>query len=183
MHRFAAPLFATGCEFLFHEQPFAQGNTSCKTRSLIHDVPTFFKHAHQRVAELSEGSVNTSQESNMAGIRHIFDPCTLGKYNSLNMNKLFQYGTLEFRRQHMCHDEYFIVAWAHFCVVFVEVFSATHHASAFLDVPTTDGLAELQRAQRTATYDELAGLLEGHIDSDIMECLCQARCTDMPAPL
>ena len=48
---------------------------------------------------------------------------TLFRNTSMNMLALKKYGTIEIRRMHATLDEEFMIAWAEFCVGFVELFS------------------------------------------------------------
>ncbi len=74
----------------------------------------------------------------------------------------------------MCHNEEFIVRWAHFCVSFVEVFSDVTHADAYLD--GANGLNVLQRLQHEATVEELVMLFDGHVDKGTLEYFSESSC-------
>ena len=54
----------------------------------------------------------------------------IGRECSLNLNSISKYGTLEVRRFHGTLDSTLLVHWAHFCVAFVEAFSAASRPSA-----------------------------------------------------
>lgn len=109
-------------------------------------------------------------------------------------------GTLEVRRFHSTLDEDVAVAWASFCVGFVEAFGKgragrgpptanghgipTAEAAPMesdesvldLDVPLQQGLSRLQAAQEAATPEELMRLTAGYVDPRTAEFLLSAAC-------
>ena len=148
--KWAAPLYATGAEFLFCEKAWEQGEMVSPKDAGAYDVPTFFRHARAILDD------DTPEEEK---VERIFGGSRLGKYCSLNVDKVLEYGTVEFRRMHPSTDPDHAVSWALFCVTFVETFQDTRLASAYLAVPVEDGLRALQRDQETATRADLAELL------------------------
>ena len=86
----------------------------------------------------------------------------LGRNCSLNLLAIAKFGTLEVRRFHGTIDSALVVRWAHFCVAFVEAFAAT--PSHILTLPSPhDALRALQRAQETASADELMAGMAGYV--------------------
>ena len=92
---------------------------------------------------------------------------------SLNLLHVCDYGTLEFRRFESSLDATRLVSWAHFCVCFVECFSASGEqmAAAFLTRPIEDSLRELQHAQERATPAELLDLMSDYCHPSLADFL------------
>ena len=175
--RWAGPLFATGAEFTWEEIPWLQGQVQNISQAQMYDVPTFFLQARERLSELVHVTdPDASDDAKLADVKHVFGNLTLGKYCSLNLDKLFHYGTLEFRRQHSSHSETFITHWAHFCVSFVECFSNTRHMEHFLHAPVEESLATLQKSQEQATLVQLQSLLTGHVASSTLQYFLHQSC-------
>ena len=90
----------------------------------------------------------------------------MGRFTSLNLMHLCDYGTLEFRRFDSTFDGTRVASWAHFCVSFVECFSvhSERATAAFLAEPVERGLAALREAQESATSEELLALMADYCD-------------------
>lgn len=92
---------------------------------------------------------------------------------SLNLMHVCDYGTLEFRRFESSFDDSRLVSWAHFCVCFVECFSANGEqlAADFLASPIEAFLRELQNAQERAMAAELLDLMSDYCHPGLAEFL------------
>ena len=103
----------------------------------------------------------------------------LGRFTSLNVLHVCNYGTLEFRRFESSFDESRIVAWAHFVVSFVECFSvsSTSIAADFCAVPFDDAVEALQMAQECATAADLLDLMSSYCDPDLAGFLQDTQIT------
>ena len=138
------------------------------------DVVCF--HAHVHTLWRSRGFGQLSEQSKCRALFGEEDPdqtqpsaVHLGRYCSLNLQRLCSYGTLEFRRFHGTLNAVAVTEWARFCVAFVDVFRHIDSCATFLDQPLAKGLAALQLAQEGATLAELAGLMGDHLPSEYMD--------------
>jgi hypothetical protein len=165
--RWAAPLYATGAEFVFQQKPWEQGRVLHTAQLFSNDVPAFVRHCHAMVR--SERFTNCRGEEERLAL--LFDPRrTPGKHVSLNVNHVTTLGTVEFRRMHSTTSGRSVTRWLHFCASFVEAFGddGAPRAPHFLDAPDAEtALRWLEEAQHSATLTMLEtdmGLAAGQLD-------------------
>ena len=171
-NKFCAPLHATGAEFLYIDLAWEQGSSTLEgTGQAPGDVPRFIAAVS---AVLRSPGFDELPEARRVELLFGYDDASptraLGRYCSLSLLRLCSFGTLEFRRFHSSLDAHTIIAWAHFCVSFVEVFR--HDAPAMLESLTmspSDAIAALQSAQERATSAELMQLMASHCDASLVE--------------
>ena len=170
-----APLYATGAEFGWTESAWEQGRFVGAAARPTYDVPTFVAAVRTvRSCPGFDDLPTATQLERLFGEAHSLRTpgAALGRYTSLNLNRITKYGTLEFRRQHATLDADAVCRWAHFCVCFVEAFRRPSPlVDVILDGPLEVGLDELRRAQATATLAKLASELEGFVSPDALAAL------------
>lgn len=161
-----APLYATGAEFAWHEKAWEQGHAATAAGKTTYDVPEFLRAV---LALHSDAAFRAKTDA--AKLEALFGraPDTpasrVGRYCSLNLRKLTTYGTLEFRRFHGTLDPGLAVAWAHFCVAFVECFRSHDLGARLLGARSFDeALAELAAAQEVATASALMVAMADFVD-------------------
>eukprot|EP00873_Tetraselmis_striata_P040447 jgi/Tetstr1/460711/TSEL_005898.t1 len=167
--RWAAPLLATGAEFVFQQKPWEQGRVLGTSELVTNDVPAFVRHCHTTVRSHAFASCQDEQQR----LAMLFAPGkTPGKHVSLNVNHVTSFGTLEFRRMHSTTSSQPLLQWLQFCSAFVDAFGSPGGRSAwphFLDASEPcAALQQLQRAQHTATQAMLErdmGLPVGYLDT------------------
>lgn len=166
----AAPMYATGAEFEYHQAVWEQsldlpasgllpvaGQT---VRQRQYDVPSFVRAAHALVhGECYQALSEEDKRRALVGLAG-----GLTRYTSLNIFPLLKYGTLEFRRFHSTCDAALATRWAHFCVTFVEAFSASPWPLLERAASADVALRELRGVQEVATAGELMTRMEDHID-------------------
>lgn len=126
------------------------------------NVPSMVRAMHEIVH--AHGFAQLSETDKIDELFGIGCPGSeIGRNCSLNLLTLAKYGTLEFRRFHGTLDSTLLVQWAHFCVAFVEAFAGT--PSDILGRPSSEAaVLALQRAQETASADELMACMAGYVD-------------------
>ena len=91
----------------------------------------------------------------------------IGRYCGLNLRRLTEYGTLEFRRFHAVLDEALLLRWAHFCASFVERFrqgGSDDALAGVLSAPTDEAaVAALAARQEGATPTALMAQMAGYV--------------------
>merc|ERR1712046_246289 len=84
----------------------------------------------------------------------------------LNLTPLKKYGTLEFRAHSATYDQERIARWGQFVVAFVDHFgSGEGKSNTFFSGTEADDYANLVKAQRAATIDDLFNELKDRIDA------------------
>ena len=166
----AAPLYASGAEFEYHEAVWEQGSglppsgavqLGEDVRRRQYDVPTFVRAAYAKVRE--RGYEAWTEEEKRVALLEASE--NLSRYTSLNIaSPLKRFGTLEFRRFHSTLDAALLARWAHFCVSFVETFREVEWPLLERGESVEDVLAELRVAQEGATAEELMSMMEGRVD-------------------
>ena len=170
----AAPMYATGAEFEYHEAAWDQG-LSLPSKSLLpvasaavrrrqYDVPLFVRALHAAVRQ--PGYDGLSDDGRVATLLQAADGLT--RYLSLNIFPLAKFGTVEFRRFHGTTDAPRMARWAHFCVAFVECF-AREPWPLLAHTTADEALVELQQAQELATAEELMQRMAGHVHPGIAQ--------------
>ena len=193
--KWCAPMYATGREFLWSEASWQQGTSTAaeyanglrmpearleSEEAHSGDVYLFLRAVHALVTDNEFASLPEPQR-----VRRIFgyadsSPARLlGRFISLNVLHVCNYGTLEFRRFESSFDESRIVAWAHFVVSFVECFSVSSKSIAadFCAVPFDDAVEALQMAQECATAADLLDLMSSYCDPDLAGFLQDTQIT------
>ena len=173
----AAPLYATGSEFAWHEKAWEQGHATLADRGArMYDVPDFLRSVHALCADEGFAALpETEQLERLFGRAPDAPASRIGRYCSLNLRKLTTYGTLEFRRFHGTLDAALAVRWAHFCVAFVERFRRHGLGERLLHkLPIDEALAELVAAQETATAASLMEAMAGDVDPRTAEYFMRA---------
>lgn len=166
-----APLYATGTEFVWAEHAWQQGAFVGSAPRPTYDVPTFV--AAVRAVRASPGYAALPPAAQLERLfgatKHDYQSlgtpaAALGRYCSLNLNRITSYGTLEFRRQHATLDAHAVCRWAHFCVAFVEAFcTPSALLRTVLEAPLDVALSALREAQATATLAQLQTEMAGSV--------------------
>ena len=168
----AAPLYATGAEFAWHEKAWEQGHATMADRGAsTYDVPEFLRAVHALCRDEGFAALSDAEQLEALFGRTPDAPASrIGRYCSLNLRKLTTYGTLEFRRFHGTLDAALAVRWAHFCVAFVERFRRHGLGERLLHrLPIDEALAELVAAQEAATAPALMEAMAGLVDPSTAE--------------
>ena len=165
------PLFATGPEIAAGPS-HAAGTAWEEPQSKVAgaDVPAFLDRA-QRLLRREGFEALPVQEQ----LRHLFArnqdsaASALGRYCSLNLMPICQYGTIEIRRFHGTLNANTLCCWSAFCVSFVERFLSSMDAvKAVFDAPLAQGLAALNEAQEGATLQQLEAEMSSHLHPGVI---------------
>lgn len=162
-------LYATGAEFSWREKAWEQGRMP-NPNSTTYDVPTFVAGVRSVLSAPGYASLPEATKRELLFGRAAETPASrLGRYCSLNLRRLTQYGTLEVRRFYGSLDEEVLACWAHFCVQFVETFRGRDSSDVLGDeagggASLEEGLAALRRRQEAATPEELTHEMRGRVE-------------------
>ena len=176
-----APLFATGPEIASgpsHAAP-AAWEVDDKADVNAADVPAFLARLKLHLSSDGFEELPRSEQ-----LRRLFSQSEgsasgpLGRYCSLNLTSVCKYGTVEIRRFHGTLNPTTLCCWSAFCVGFVECFHAcTAETDAILDAPLAQGLAAINRAQESATLQQLRDLMSAHVGAATFEHLVRVSGT------
>ena len=166
-----APLYATGSEFAWRETAWAQGTTTTPSIATQYDIPALISnvralYADDQFAALSDGE----RLERLFGRAANTPAAAIGRYCGLNLRRLTEYGTLEFRRFNGTLDDGLVVRWAHFCAAFVECFRGSgRFARLRAAASDKDACAVLAHEQEHATPAELMRAMSGFVDPHTAE--------------